>query len=322
MMKLFAGYDGGGTKTACVLTDEMGRLLGTGIGGPSNYLYCGKELAAASVREATEQAFKQAGLEPRELEAAYMASAAILLEHGEAHVPFFSTCIDAKHVLCESDIYPIWYGSVREAPAVVQIAGTGALTYVCSTEGFTRVSGWGPLLGDEGSGYDVALRAIRKACRMYDGREEMEKEFVDAIFAHYEAESPFGILRALRQGDNRSNVASCGRLVFDLYAKGSKAAKELLESAADEIALAICTAANNSKCEKPLAAVFSGSLVQTDRALYPMLQERLLKEGSPINRMCGLEAHPAAASAALALHSQGLDEAADALLENAKGVLL
>ena len=81
-----AGIDGGGTKTACVLTDEEGRLLGTGIGGPSNYLYCGKELAAESVRTATEQAFKEAGLEPQKLDAAYMASAAILLQHGDAHV--------------------------------------------------------------------------------------------------------------------------------------------------------------------------------------------------------------------------------------------
>ena len=321
-MKLFAGYDGGGTKTACVLTDETGRLLGTGIGGPSNYLYCGKELAAESVRTATEQAFKEAGLEPRKLDAAYMASAAILLANGDAHVPFFSTCIDADLVLCDSDIYPIWYGSVREKPAVVQIAGTGALTYVCSTEGFTRVSGWGPLLGDEGSGYDVALRALKKVCRMYDGREPMDQELVDTIFAHYEAESPFGILRAFRQGDSRSIVASCGKIIFDLYAKGNATAKALLEETADEIALAVTTAAKISNQPTPLPAVFSGSLVQPGRALYPMLEERLLKDGSPISYMCGLDAHPAAAAAALALHARGLDEAGDALLENAKGVML
>ena len=34
-MKLFAGYDSGGSKTVCVLADERGRLLGTGRGGPS-----------------------------------------------------------------------------------------------------------------------------------------------------------------------------------------------------------------------------------------------------------------------------------------------
>ena len=97
-MKLFAGYDGGGTKTACVLTDETGRILGSGVGGPSNYLYCGREVAAESVRTSTAQAFANAGLPMERLDTAYMASAAILIQHGDAHVPFFSTCIDADHV--------------------------------------------------------------------------------------------------------------------------------------------------------------------------------------------------------------------------------
>jgi len=48
-MKLYAGFDGGGSKTACCLADETGRLLGIGTGGPSNYLFCGRETAAQSV---------------------------------------------------------------------------------------------------------------------------------------------------------------------------------------------------------------------------------------------------------------------------------
>ena len=87
-MKLFAGYDGGGTKTACVLTDETGRILGFGLGGPSNYLYCGCEVAAESVRAATAEAFADADLPMARLDTAYMASAAILIDHGDALYPF------------------------------------------------------------------------------------------------------------------------------------------------------------------------------------------------------------------------------------------
>ena len=43
-MKLYAGFDGGGSKTACFLADEQGQLLGQGIGGPSNYLFCGRAI--------------------------------------------------------------------------------------------------------------------------------------------------------------------------------------------------------------------------------------------------------------------------------------
>lgn len=322
MTKLFVGYDGGGTKTAAVLADEDGRLLGVGVAGPSNYLYCGRELAAASVKEATALAFKNAGLEPCRLHTAYMASAAIKLLGGAAHVPFFSSCINAEQVLCESDLFPIWYGAVGDAPAVVSIAGTGAITYVCSKEEFRRVGGYGPLLGDEGSGYELALRALRTACRMYDGREPMDQPFMDALFCHYGVKMPLELVRELNAGDIRSKVADCCKTIFDLYEKGNSEADRLLQQSADEIALAVRTAADHTKCKKPIPVVFSGSLLQPNRALYRLLKKRLLTENSPISSFIPLEMPPAAASAALALHFQGYEAGAEALLRAAKGVVL
>ena len=35
-MGAFLGIDGGGTKTRAIILDETGRLLGAGLGGPSN----------------------------------------------------------------------------------------------------------------------------------------------------------------------------------------------------------------------------------------------------------------------------------------------
>ena len=318
-MKLFAGYDGGGTKTACVLTDETGRILGSGVGGPSNYLYCGREVAAESVRTATALAFADAGLSMERLDTAYMASAAILIQHGDAHVPFFSTCIDADHVICESDIYNIWFGSVRERPAVITIAGTGAITYICSKEGYLRVGGWGPLLGDEGSGYDLGLRALKLACRMYDGREPAEQGFMDAMFRHYEVSTPGELLRKLNRGDTRSAVADAAKVVFSLYRQDSPTATALLDSCAEEIALAVRTAIrrDGGKAEYPL--ILSGGLVREDSPLYTMLKEQLLRPGSGISEITALQVHPAVASAALALHHAGLEEAVEHLLETAKG---
>lgn len=318
-MKLFAGYDGGGTKTACVLTDETGRILGSGLGGPSNYLYCGREVAAESVRTATAQAFADAGLPMQRLDTVYMASAAILIQHGDAHVPFFSTCIDADHVICESDIYNIWFGAVRERPAVISIAGTGAITYICSLEGHLRVSGWGPLLGDEGSGYDLGLRALKLACRMYDGREPMEKAFMDAIFGHYDLSTPGELLRKLNKGDTRSAVADAAKVVFALHEQGSPTAAALLESCAEEIALSVTTAIRRDGGAKEYPLILSGGLVREESPLYAMLKQRLLKPGSGISEITALQVHPAVASAALALHHAGLETAVEALLEKAKG---
>ena len=318
-MKLFAGYDGGGTKTACVLTDETGKFLGYGVGGPSNYLYCGREVAAESVRTATEQAFANAALPMQKLDTAYMASAAILIQHGDAHVPFFSTCIDAHHVICESDIYNIWFGAVRERPAVITIAGTGSITYICSKENFLRVGGWGPLLGDEGSGYDLGLQALRLACRMYDGREPAERPFMDALFGHYELSTPGELLRKLNKGDTRSAVADAAKVVFSLYDQGSPTAKALLERCAREIALTVQTAIARDESAQSYPLILSGGLVREESPIYAMLKQQLLQPGSGISEMTTLQVHPAVASAALALHQAGCPDGVEAILEGMKG---
>ena len=318
-MKLFAGYDGGGTKTACVLTDETGRILGSGLGGPSNYLYCGREVAAQSVRTSTARAFADAGLPPQRLDTAYMASAAILIRHGDAHVPFFRTCIDADHVLCESDICNIRFGAVRERPAVITIAGTGAITYICSNEGDLRVGGWGPLLGDEGSGYDLGLQALKLACRMYDGREPAEPVFMEAMFRHYDTATPGELLRKLNRDDTRSAVAGAAKAVFALYDRGSPTAAALLEGCAEELALSVRTAIRRDGGTREYPLILSGGLVREESPLYAMLQKKLLQPGSGISELTALQVHPAVASAALALHHAGLEDAVEQLLETAKG---
>ena len=202
---------------------------------------------------------------------------------------------------------------------MITIAGTGSITYICSKENYLRVGGWGPLLGDEGSGYDLGLRALKLACRMYDGREPAEQAFVDTLFRHYEVSTPGELLRKLNKGDTRSAVADAAKEVFGLYAQGSPTAGALLESCAEEIALTVQTAIRRDGGSAEYPLILSGGLVRKESPLYAMLQDRLLQPGSGISEITALQVHPAVASAALALHEAGLDNAVEYLLETAKG---
>ena len=48
---------------------------------------------------------------------------------------------------------------------VIVISGTGAIVYGINANGDeARASGWGYLLGDEGSGYDIAIKGA-PGCR-------------------------------------------------------------------------------------------------------------------------------------------------------------
>jgi len=54
------GFDGGGTKTDCVLLDANGAIIGEGHGGPANPLRSGFEGAFSSLHEASAEAIAAA----------------------------------------------------------------------------------------------------------------------------------------------------------------------------------------------------------------------------------------------------------------------
>ena len=305
-MKLYAGFDGGGSKTACFLADEHGRLLGKGIGGPSNYLFCGREQAGKAVYAALNAAFSDAGLEKQCLAGAFVGSAAILLGNGDFHLPFFRHWIHTDQLSCDSDILPVWFGGAKGAEAVVAIVGTGSIAYGCTAEGFFRVGGWGPLLGDEGSGYDLGRRALQTAARMADGRMEEEPAFLQAVLEAYGVQTPHDLIAAVKGEDSRKRIAACAKTVFDLAEKESAAADRLLEETADELAL-LCRTAMKKADRTDLPVILSGGLAES---ILPKLQKRLTS-------VTTLQSQPGLVCAALALEKAGLRKAAQRLLEEA-----
>lgn len=314
-MRLFAGFDGGGTKTACVLSDETGSRLGRGEGGPSNYLYCGKEVAARSVRGALEGAFREAGIPVCALDTAYIASAAVATFCGEKHVPFFRTCIDAERIFCEGDLYPIRYAAVRDEPCVVTVAGTGAITYLFSGDSFVRVGGWGPTVGDEGSGYDIGRSAIVNALRMSDGRAEPDAEFLEAVLRTMNVKEARLIVHAIREGDTRSNVAAPAKTVCELFDAGNPTAARLMNGAADEIVLAVNAAHRRSGLTQAVPLVLSGSLVKEGRVLNRLIRERFARgQLTGISEVMTVGTEPEIASLALALKNGGCADASERLL--------
>ena len=304
-MKLYAGFDGGGSKTVCCLTDEQGRLLGLGQGGPLNHLFCGKEVAARSVNEALSDAFANAETAERPLAGCFVSSAAILLGHGDFHKPFFEECIPATQLDCDSDIFPVWFGGAGGDPAIVVIAGTGSIAYGCSAEGFTRVGGWGPLLGDEGSGYALGRRALQTAARMADGRMEENIGFLAEILRFYGVETAHKLISAVNGADSREKIAACARAVCSLAEAGDPTAACLLAESADELALLIETTRRKAGGQD-WPVVLSGGLSQV---MLPRLQALI---NADIRR---LTVHPAVSAAAIALHRAGLEVAAQRLLK-------
>ena len=180
-VRLFAGFDGGGTRTTCVLCDSEGSVVGVGTGGRSNYHNTGVPKALASLRRSFEGALAQSGLtddlvgleacfglagldSPKDMAIMKHAVASMGMTQGEE--------TKGRESLVENDWRTAVTGAFIDEPGVTLIAGTGCVAAAQRDAGrkVVRVGGWGHIVDDRGSAYDIGKDALYAAMKEYDGR--------------------------------------------------------------------------------------------------------------------------------------------------------
>jgi N-acetylglucosamine kinase-like BadF-type ATPase len=161
-MRFVLGFDGGGTKTDCVLMDESGAVLARSQAGPSNPLRVGFGAAITAIREAARQAVAQAALPGRSSAAALCAGLAGAgpPESAEKIRALLSAEFPQSMTLMCTDL-DLALEAGGDGPAIVLIAGTGsAATGRNAQKESGRAGGYGSQIGDEGSAYDIGRRAV------------------------------------------------------------------------------------------------------------------------------------------------------------------
>jgi N-acetylglucosamine kinase-like BadF-type ATPase len=164
------GFDGGGTKTECVLLDAKGAVVGEGRGGPANPLRSGYDGAFSSLREAAAEAITAAKIRPAEV----TSVCAGLAGAGRRSVVrrmmvFLSQEFPGALAQVATDFEVALEAAVGSGPGVVLIAGTGSVAYGRNAAGETaRAGGYGPWIGDEGSAFEIGRRAVSAVARARD----------------------------------------------------------------------------------------------------------------------------------------------------------
>ena len=202
-MNYRVGVDGGGTTTRAVVIDENNRVTGRGQGDSSNLYNLGLEGARHSIGVAIEAALSQAGIGRERVESWGFGLAGLTGAPEKARWTAVLEPIYGANIAVDEDVAAAWAGALGPenlgAGGAVLIAGTGANCFGQNASGERRrVDGWGPLLGDRGSGYWLGESAMRAAVAAFDA-----------------ATPPTMLLRALLR---HFDVADVGALVGVVYA--------------------------------------------------------------------------------------------------------
>jgi N-acetylmuramic acid 6-phosphate etherase len=168
----------------------------------------------------------------------------------------------------------------QPAARVLVLSGTGSCCFGRAADGTTvRVGGWGHILGDKGSGYDIGLSALQAVVRAYDvqGRwPRLGQRFLRALALN----EPEDLVPWAQQAAKK-DVAALAVEVFDAWAGADPIADQVLRAAAERLAQdgAAC-ARRLTQPGAPVQFVFAGSvLVKQPR--FAALVSRLLRRRWP-----------------------------------------
>jgi N-acetylglucosamine kinase-like BadF-type ATPase len=164
------GFDGGGTKTLCVVLDENGTIVGEGRGGPANPLRCGYDAAFSSLRDAATAALSTAHLKPADISGVHAGLAGASRRNVVRRVlVFLAQEFPSALVQVSTDYEIALEAAAGPEPGVVLIAGTGSVAFGRNAAGETaRAGGYGPWIGDEGSAFEIGRRAVSAVARSRD----------------------------------------------------------------------------------------------------------------------------------------------------------
>ncbi|QAA31286.1 N-acetylglucosamine kinase [Clostridium manihotivorum] len=157
-MRYVIGVDGGGTKTEAVAFDMNGNILKATIKGFGNLLN-DKEKALSNIKDAIEELTNTLGIDC--LEAIYLGLAGS--EFGDIALLVEEELISKFNTNCKvmNDGELALKALLRGEDGILTIAGTGSICFGVKDGQLERAGGWGNLLGDEGSGYKIAIEAIK-----------------------------------------------------------------------------------------------------------------------------------------------------------------
>jgi N-acetylglucosamine kinase-like BadF-type ATPase len=291
------GVDGGGTRTRAVVAGEDLVPMGRGASGPANAATRPLPLVVETILEAVGDAAASAAVAAERAEGVAVGLAGV---ESVGRVKPLTAALEERFgsgkVLVTTDARIALAGATPgdpDGPGLVLIAGTGAIAYGRNPRGAeARAGGWGPLLGDEGSGYAIARQGLAAVVRELDGRGP-HTAIRDLLFASERGVHSLEelLVKIYRSEGGASDVAAYFPLVLSAAKSGDAEAQRILGEAGKELALAAITVIRKLRLEKeafPVSTV-GGVFAAGELLLGPLAAA--LHEIAPLARV-GPPAYP------------------------------
>jgi N-acetylglucosamine kinase-like BadF-type ATPase len=250
--RLFLGVDGGGSKThAVILAADGETVMGEGTSAASNPLRVGYVAAVKAVGEAASAALRNANAAREEIAAAVFGIAGVRRADVRARLWTELKTLGIKSFRVFTDSETALYGANDGAAGIVVIAGTGSICCGINAQGRRACTGgWGPMVGDEGSGIWIAQRALRAVAQAFDERSA-ETSLVAAACNYFGLKDVDELATKIYSPEmTNTHIAGFARCVIEAAHAGDEVAREIVREAGREIGVLAATTIKRLKMQR------------------------------------------------------------------------
>jgi glucosamine kinase len=277
MTDLVAGVDGGGSKTRVILADADGNHL-SDVTGPGSAMAPGRgDHSGGVIAETVRLALAEAGHEGERLRALVVGVAGVG-RPSEARA--LSVVLDdleiADEVIVQGDGEIALTDAFGDGAGIILISGTGSIAYGRGpSRTLARCGGWGPSIGDEGSGAWIGRKALGVVAAASDGREPATA-LTGAVLTAAQVNEPADLIPWAIAATPKE-LAALAPVVFNAASAGDIRASALVGLAVEELVLHVRALAiklfGDDRAAAPVA--FSGGLLHKGSFLRKKLEQRL-----------------------------------------------
>lgn len=211
------GIDGGGTKTNGVIASASGEIMAEATVGPTNPNNGTKADLERELAKLFHDLRRKSNGVFENVKHVYagMSGVGHTTAKNEMEKLIRSLLPETVKLTVSIDALIALYSGTLGKPGIVQIAGTGSITFGINEEGVSgRVGGWGHFIGETGSGFAIGKDGLAAAFSAHDGLGK-ETEITNLIAEHFQTASLPDIVHTVYHHQNTKELlASLSKLVI------------------------------------------------------------------------------------------------------------
>lgn len=266
----YIGLDAGGTKTYAAVMDHDKNILFSVKNGQGN-VAVDREEAQHNIMDAIKVCMNSEYGSKCEFIVLGVAG----IEKGNSKLEFKQLVEEQFQIptFVLNDAELALYSVLGDENGILAIAGTGSVFIGKNKSTIKIIGGWGHLLGDEGSSYDIGIQALKRLISEIE-QGSIQKEFATSLAGEYQLWTPSAI-KDFVYSSTKKEIAELSLFVHQLAKNKDIDAIRLLENAGYEIAQQVIRLIKLLRLEPPITIVLKGGLLEKNEFIQKYVEIKL-----------------------------------------------